>query len=606
MRMAGVMAVLMVASGAWGQSGGPIQNVAGRKTVSLNGAWQTIVDPFLTGYYDYRWQPDAEHGFGANRKPRSKSELVEYDYDRSARLQVPGDWNMQRPELLLYEGAIWYKRNFDYTLAPGRRLFVHFGAANYHATVLLNGRLLGEHVGGFTPFGFEITDLVREKGNFLIAMVENQRRMEGVPTVNTDWWNYGGLTRDVQLVEEPETFVEDYSIQLEKGSRHRISGWVRLNGTRLRQKVTVEIPEAGAAIAVTTDERGYAKVAGEAQLKLWSPEDPKLYEVVVEAETDRVRDSIGFRTIETSGANILLNGKPIFLRGITMHAEAPYRTGRAWSDDDARTLLGWAKELNANFVRLAHYPHDERMVRLADRMGLLVWAEIPVYWTIQFENPQTYANAEKQLLETIARDKNRASVILWSVANETPLGEARLSFLGRLVERARREDPTRLITAALQARYADATTEMLDDPLGQVLDVLGCNEYVGWYDGPPEKADGIQWKTPYDKPLIMSEFGGGALQGYHGDERTIFTEEFQSNVYQHQIGMLKRIGFLRGTSPWILMDFRSPKRMLPDIQDYFNRKGLISERGQKKAAFFTMQQFYESVKKDGMPPVIRP
>jgi beta-glucuronidase len=289
-----------------------------------------------------------------------------------------------------------------------------------------------------------------------------------------------------------------------------------------------------------------------------------------------------------------------------MHAEAPYRTGRAWSDDDARTLLGWAKELNANFVRLAHYPHDERMVRLADRMGLLVWAEIPVYWTIQFENPQTYANAEKQLLETIARDKNRASVILWSVANETPLGEARLSFLGRLVERARREDPTRLITAALQARYADATTEMLDDPLGQVLDVLGCNEYVGWYDGPPEKADGIQWKTPYDKPLIMSEFGGGALQGYHGDERTIFTEEFQSNVYQHQIGMLKRIGFLRGTSPWILMDFRSPKRMLPDIQDYFNRKGLISERGQKKAAFFTMQQFYESVKKDGMPPVIRP
>ncbi len=601
MRMVGVMAVLMVAGGAWGQSGGPIQNVAGRKTVSLNGSWQTIVDPFLTGYYDYRWQPDAEHGFGANRKPQSKSELVEYDYDRSAHLQVPGDWNMQRPELLFYEGAIWYKRDFDYKLEPGRRLFVHFGAANYHATVLLNGKLLGEHVGGFTPFSFEITALVREKGNFLIAMVENQRRMEGVPTVNTDWWNYGGLTRDVQLVEEPETFVQDYSIQLEKGSRNRVSGWVRLNGTRLGQKVTVEIPEAGAAFAVTTDERGYAKVAGEAQLTLWSPENPKLYEVVVEAETDRVRDSIGFRTIETSGGNILLNGKPIFLRGITMHAEAPYRTGRAWSEDDARTLLGWAKELHANFVRLAHYPHDERMVRLADRMGLLVWAEIPVYWTIQFGNPQTYANAENQLLEMIARDKNRASVILWSMANETPLGEARLSFLSRLVERARREDPTRLITAALQAHYADETTEMMDDPLGQFLDVLGCNEYVGWYDGPPEKADRIQWKTPYDKPLVMSEFGGGALQGYHGDELTIFTEEFQSRVYQHQIGMLKRIPFLRGTSPWVLMDFRSPKRTLPGIQDYFNRKGLISERGQKKAAFFVMQQFYESVEKEGPP-----
>jgi beta-glucuronidase len=279
-----------------------------------------------------------------------------------------------------------------------------------------------------------------------------------------------------------------------------------------------------------------------------------------------------------------------------MHAEAPYRTGRAWSEDDARTLLGWAAELNCNFVRLAHYPHDERMIRLADRMGLLVWAEIPVYWTIRWENPQTYANAENQLVEMIARDKNRASVILWSVANETPISEPRLQFLTRLVERARREDPTRLLTAALQVHGADADTQMLDDPLGKVLDVLGCNEYVGWYVGLPERADRIQWKTAFDKPLIMSEFGAGALQGYHGDDLTIFTEEYQRSVYEHQIGMLKRITFLRGTSPWILMDFRSPRRTLPGIQDYFNRKGLISERGQKKAAFFVLQQFYESLK----------
>ena len=371
---------------------------------------------------------------------------------------------------------------------------------------------------------------------------------------------------------------------------------MRLNGPRLPQKVRVEIPEAGASVSVQTDEKGYARLGLEAKLSLWSPESPKLYEVAVESESDRVRDSIGFRSIETSGREILLNGKPIFLRGITMHAEAPYRTGRAWSEDDARTLLGWAKELNANFVRLAHYPHDERMTRLADRMGLLVWSEIPVYWTIRWENPETYANAEKQLVEMITRDKNRASVILWSVANETPISEPRLLFLSRLVERARREDPTRLVTAALQVRDAHADTYMLDDPLGQVLDVLGCNEYVGWYFGLPERADRIQWKTTYDKPLIMSEFGAGALQGYHGDDLTIFTEEYQRNVYEHQIGMLKRIPFLRGTSPWILMDFRSPRRTLPGIQDYFNRKGLISERGQKKAAFFVMQKFYESVK----------
>jgi beta-glucuronidase len=591
-----VIALLVLAGAAWAQPAGPIQNLPGRKTVSLNGPWQTIVDPFEVGYYNYRWQPDIESGFGANHKPSSKSELVEYDFDRSPRLQVPGDWNTQRPELLYYEGALWYKRDFDYSLPPGRRLFVHFGAANYHAIVVLNGKKLGEHVGGFTPFNFEITHLVREKGNFLIVLVNNARRMEGVPTVNTDWWNYGGLTRDVQLVEVPETFIEDYSIQLEKGSRSRVGGWVRLNGPRLQQKITLTIPEAGAAVSVQIGEKGYAAIGLDAKLSLWSPENPKLYDVALEAETDRVRDSIGFRTIETSGANILLNGKPIFLRGITMHAEAPYRTGRAWSEDDARTLLGWAAELNCNFVRLAHYPHDERMTRLADRMGLLVWAEIPVYWTIRWENPQTYANAENQLVEMIARDKNRASVILWSVANETPISEPRLQFLTRLVERARREDPTRLLTAALQVHGADADTQMLDDPLGKVLDVLGCNEYVGWYSGLPERADRIQWKTAFDKPLIMSEFGAGALQGYHGDDRTIFTEEYQRSVYEHQIGMLKRITFLRGTSPWILMDFRSPRRTLPGIQDYFNRKGLISERGQKKAAFFVMQKFYESLK----------
>lgn len=590
------IAVMVMAGGAWAST---MQNVAGRKTVSLNGAWQTIVDPFEVGYYDYRWQPDAEKGFGANRKPRSKSELVEYDFERSPRLQVPGDWNTQRPELLYYEGTIWYKRDFDYKLAPGRRLFVHFGAANYNAVALLNGKKLGEHTGGFTPFQFEITKLVRERGNFLIVKVNNQRSLEGVPTLNTDWWNYGGLTRDVELVEVPETFVEDYSIQLEKGSRSRVGGWVRLNGARLRQKVTVGIPEAAASAAVETDEQGYARIGFEAKLKLWSTEDPKLYEVTVEAETDRVRDSIGFRTIEASGGNVLLNGKPVFLRGIDIHAEAPYRTGRAWSDDDARTLLGWAKELNANFVRLAHYPHDERMTRLADRMGLLVWSEIPVYWTIQWENARTYENAENQLVEMIERDKNRASVILWSVANETPISEPRLAFLSKLVERTRKEDPTRLVTAALESHYTDEHTKMIDDPLGKYLDVLGCNEYVGWYDGPPEKADGIEWKTTYTKPLVMSEFGGGALQGYHGDEQTIFTEEFQRRLYEYQIGMLKRIPFLRGTSPWILMDFRSPRRPLAGIQDYFNRKGLISERGQKKAAFYVMQEFYAGIQKEG-------
>ncbi len=132
------------------------------------------------------------------------------------------------------------------------------------------------------------------------------------------------------------------------------------------------------------------------------------------------------------GANILLNGKPIFLRGISMHEEAPFREGRAFSPEDAQTLLGWVKDLGCNFVRFAHYPHNENEIRLADRMGLMVWSEIPVYWDIDWSNPATLANAEAQLRDEIARDHNRAAVILWSVSNETPVKPERLTFLKQL------------------------------------------------------------------------------------------------------------------------------------------------------------------------------
>ena len=575
---------------------GLIANTEGRKTVSLNGAWQTIIDPYESGYYNYRYQP-SDNGYFKNAKPKSKSDLVEYDFDSSATLNVPGDWNTQSDQLFFYEGTVWYKKSFDYQRKPDTRLFVYFGAANYFADVYLNGEKIGQHEGGFTPFNFEITKLVRDTGNFLVVKVDNKRRRDAVPTLMTDWWNYGGLTREVKLVETPATFVQDYLIQLQKGSRNRVSGWVKLAGDRLNQKITIRIPEAGISKTFTTDNSGSATIDFNADLKLWSPENPKLYDVLIESETDQIKDQIGFRSIETRGTDILLNGRPIFLHGVCIHEEAPLRGGRAYGSEDARTLLGWAKELGANFVRLAHYPHNEFMIREADRMGILVWSEIPVYWTIQWENPATLENARNQLSEVIARDKNRAAVVIWSVANETPLSDARLTFLKNLLAHARDLDPTRLMSAAMERHYINDTTQMIDDPLGEYLDVLGCNEYVGWYDGLPEKADKLEWRSKYQKPLVMSEFGGDALYGHHGDASTRWTEEYQENIYQHQIGMLKKIPFLRGTSPWILTDFRSPRRPLPKIQDYWNRKGLISSRGEKKKAFYVLQQWYRELQK---------
>ena len=382
---------------------------------------------------------------------------------------------------------------------------------------------------------------------------------------------------------------------MEKGSVNQISGWVQLDGNTKEQDVKIKIPEVNVETKVRTNPDGYAKLNFDVNLKLWSPENPKLYDVIIQSETDTVKDQIGFRTVETRGTDILLNGKPIFLKGICIHEEAPIRSGRAFSKEDAKILLGWAKELNCNYVRLAHYPHNEHMVRLADKMGILVWAENPVYWTILWENDSTLANAKNQLKEMITRDKNSAAIILWSMSNETPINEPRLKFLTSLTSEARQLDPTRLITAALQTHYENDTTLMIDDPFGKEIDVIGINEYVGWYDGLPSKIDNLFWKCEYDKPVIMSELGAGALQGNHGDELTRWSEEYQANVYKHQIEMLKKIPFLKGMTPWILMDFRSPRRVLHGIQDFWNRKGLISNRGDKKEAFYILQNFYKSL-----------
>jgi beta-glucuronidase len=570
-----------------------ITNVDARSAMSLDGDWSSIIDPYENGFYNYRYEPHAD-GYFRNQKPQTPSDLVEYDFDTSPVLAVPGDWNSQRPELLLYEGTIWYERSFGYDLPAKRRAFLHFGGANYEARVYLNGNELGVHSGGFTPFAYEVTDQLRGDSNDLVVKVDNKRRREGVPTLNTDWWNYGGLTRKVRVIEVPDTFIRDYVVQLSPAQPDRVTGWVQLDGPEAKQAVTVRIPGADVEHEVQTDVDGYASFSFSADLRRWSPDDPHLYEVLVESRTDRVIDQIGFRTVTTRASQVLLNGEPIFLRGISIHEEAPLRGGRAHHVDDARTLLGWARELGCNFVRLAHYPHNENMVREADRMGLLVWSEIPVYWTILWDNPETFALAMRQLEEMIARDRNRASVVIWSVANETPRTPSRLTFLNRLIDRTRELDGTRLVSAATELSY-EANRVIVDDPLAASLDVIGANEYVGWYGRRVEDIAQLTWESEFDKPLIMSEFGGGAKFGLHGDAGTRWTEEYQAELYRQQVGMLGRIPFLAGMSPWILADFRSPRRPLPGVQDFWNRKGLLSERGDRKLAFYVLQGFYRDL-----------
>lgn len=568
-----------------------IQNIDSRDVTSLNGLWQAIVDPLENGYYNHRYLPKETDGYFANKKPTSPSDLIEYDFDSDIELMVPGDWNTQMEKLYYYEGTVWYKKSFDYNINENQITYLYFEAVNYEAIVYLNGQKLGYHIGGYTPFQFDVSGKLKEKDNFLVIKVDNKRKREAIPTVNTDWWNYGGITRSVHVVAVPKSHIKDYSVQLERNSKTQITGWIDLENGEEGEIVTVEIPELNKKIQAEV-KNGRANFSFKAKPELWSPVTPTLYKINLISKNDRVTDQIGFRTIETRGSKIFLNGESIFLKGISIHEEAPFKTGRVTSKEECIILLKWAKELGCNFIRLAHYPHSETMVKEAEKMGILIWSEIPVYWTVLFDNNETYQNAENQLTTMINRDKNRAAIILWGIANETPESEARNEFLKNLSLKVRALDQTRLVTAALDTQSSDEGGKVIDDPLGALVDVIGINSYCGWYADIPENCAGLKWKNNYDKPMIMSEMGGGALQGLHGEKNQRWTEEYQETLYEYNIEMMRNIEFMVGLTPWILMDFRSPRRHLQRIQKDFNRKGLISEQGVPKKAFYILRDYY--------------
>lgn len=579
-----------------------IQNIYGRNILSLNGRWNYIVDPYEMGYYNYRHEPfdqsaSGKGGFYDDRKQTNKGELIEYNFDLSPTLKVPGDWNSQSDKLQLYEGTIWLRRKFTADPQPGKSYLLYFGAVNYEAHVYLNGKKLGSHKGGFTPFQFDVTGKLNKGENFIVVKADNKRHQDEIPTVNTDWWNYGGITRDVLLAELPSAFITDYKLQLAKEDKNRIEGFVQLSGDQRSQTISITIPEINLKQQVTTDTSGRAEIRFPVKkISYWSPENPKLYTVTLAGATDTISDRIGFRTIETRGQDILLNGKSVFLRGISIHDENPLIPGRLRGQGDMRMMLQWAKELNCNYVRLAHYPHSEEMVRLADEMGLLVWAEVPVYWTISWQNPDTYRNAEQQLTDLIVRDKNRAGVIVWSIGNETPLSEPRHAFMGKLAAKARSLDNTRLVAAALEVHRKGADV-IIDDPLGEQLDLASFNEYAGWYWSDSRDMLNYKFNVKYNKPIVITEFGADALGGYHADEETRWSEEYQALLYENQFTLLTAMSGLRGMTPWILTDFRSPRRQHPYFQDFWNRKGLITETGKKKKAFAVLKGFYDEMQK---------
>lgn len=565
-----------------------IQNVYGRHCTSLNGKWSAITDPYDAGY---------NMKVFLDRSSRPKGYFYEYDFDGANRLNVPGDWNSQRDELRYYEGTVWYARHFNFTPDGKQRHLLYFAGVSNRCKVYLNGKLLASHEGAFTPFQVEVDDNLVSGDNLLVVAVNNQRRADAIPAMSFDWWNYGGITRDVMLVTLPDTYISDYFIRLDKRQGNLLLADVSLSRPVAGEHVTVSIPGAGVRMNLTTNANGVASGRLTVhRLKRWSPDKPTLYSTTITTANDTVTEQIGFRNINVEKTKVLLNGQPVFLRSVSFHEEIAQRMGRATSITDAVALVAEAKALGCNMVRLAHYQQNEYIVREAERQGLMVWQEVPVWQAIDFSNDSTLHKAQQMLRETIQRDRNRCADCFWGIANETKNTQARNRFLTQLLKTGKMMDTTRLFVAAFDLAYFDKQQDqfVMHDDFYPNLDLVGINKYMGWYAPWPKDPGLIRWNVAPDKPLLISEFGGEALYGKHGDETNpdSWSEDYQARLYRDNLRMFENIPNLCGISPWVLFDFRSPTRLHATNQDGWNRKGLISDQGQRKEAWYIIHDYY--------------
>ncbi|MBR3538497.1 MAG: glycoside hydrolase family 2 [Eubacterium sp.] len=554
-----------------------------RKKESLNGEWHYAVDPYDTCIRQ-RWFEELRYDEEGNTLP------LDYSFDEWELMELPCCWNLKDRMYLLYEGSMIFTRKFSYSCEdPEERVILKIGAANYLCRVFLNKKFVGMHLGGSTPCYLDITDYL-QKENRILLQVDNTRRATQIPAMNTDWYNYGGVYRDIDIFRVPKDHIRDFRIVLEPGSEfHKLRASVTMSED-YSGPARLEIPELDIALDINV-ELGHGELLFDASPTLWSPEDPKLYDVTLACDGDRILDKVGFREIQVRGMDIVLNGKPLFLRGISAHEESIHG-GKLLTDEERMENIRIAKQLNCNFMRIAHYPHSERMAQLADELGLLLWEEVPVYWDIRFDLEESYADAENQLTELIRRDYNRASVIIWSVGNENPDTDDRFRFMSRLVNHAHSLDTTRPVSAACLVNFEK---NRIEDRLEESLDIIGVNEYIGWYTADWNKLPDFFENSHPAKPVIITEFGADARPHLRDTVTDKGTEDCQAYVYRKQTEQIRKIPYIKGMTPWILYDFRCPRRTSV-LQKYYNTKGLLSaDKKYINPAFYVLQKFYQEL-----------
>ena len=509
-----------------------------------------------------------------------------------------------------YRGPGWYRRHFrlDPT-ASGKKIFLEFEGANQTAEVWVNNEYMGKHVGGYTGFSFDVTDHVRlGKENLLAVRVDNSYDYD-IPPHTADFIMYGGLYRDVRLVIADQTYIEDVYITSPELSAAAAEVVLQIdvrNETKSNCQITLatNVVNPDGEIETTAESSQEIEAGGSYRFQqvtppiefpiLWSPDQPVLYSIystiVVDGRiVDEIKTSYGFRWYSfDSDKGFSLNGKPLKLKGVNKHQDY-LELGNAVPDSLQVRDIQIIKDMGANFIRLAHYPHDPAVLDACDEKGLLVWAEIPLVNSVGGE---AFAENTRQMMrEMIRRDRNHPSVILWGVTNESAMGFANREqvpiaqeLLESLNELTHQEDPSRLTV--------QAHNHFKDIALADITDVIGRNRYYGWYEGTMEDFGRIMDEEHRDHPdwnILISEYGVGSKRGYHVDNPVPFdfSEEYQLDFHEHYLQVINERPWIAGGAVWNMFDFGSFVKIgnIPRV----NQKGLCDMARKPKDAYYLYQ-----------------
>jgi beta-glucuronidase len=544
--------------------------------ITLSGTWRGRADPgqagMKSGWFEMEQSSRVADGWEA--------------------IQVPSCWNTI-PKYERYEGIFWYAADFD--LPPVQNpetageieYTLKFNAVNYLCLVWVNGTEIGRHEGGYLPFELTVPgEIIRPVQNRIVVMADNFRSPQRIPGELFDWFNYGGIVRDVSLIARTPRHFKSIRIM----TKINADGSAAVSVDYSQKQAFHFIWTAGAddesiISGIVESNAPDGKFDFTIQdAKHWSPDNPVLYKLDLIPSPDETAEAhsvrFGIREISISGIRIFLNGKPVKLKGVSLHEElTPY--GRTIPREerfrDARDI----KNLGFNALRTAHYSHDEALIDAADEIGLFVIEEIPVYWNIDFKNEAVYEKAEGMIKDLIARDFNHPSVIMWSVGNEVPVeDEACDLFIQRLMAEARARDSSRIVSYV--------SSRFLTDETRKASDVCCINCYLGWYFGDEKDLSGLLTaarESAPEKPWLLTEFGACAKHGFRSlGRRAKYSEDRQAEFLEHYIRTINSLDWISGWFIWIYRDFRSPMRT-NKYQAGFNRKGIVSESREQKLIF---------------------